>query len=557
MNNTVNKEEYWHWTEALRVGLCEIDNDHKVIFQLINKTHLLIQKDPESDILYSLLDEVIEYTESHFKREEAIMLASKYPFSENHFALHERFVCQLDQKFDQVKSKQYSMTDFLIFLKDWFVEHIKETDHRIPPYTVGYEADIENELKKIGALSIKQHCKVYLVDDDEGYLELMHDMSNAAGFSSYCFSSGIHFLQTPITNNDLVILDLNMPEKDGIEVMRDLADKKISPTFILVSGFDERVLHSAKQLAESRNLRVAEILCKPIETEEFIDVLTKVHAECNLASIIEKQTENPKSNLQINKNAITVEELKLAFAENQLIVYFQPQIRFDNKQVVGAEVLVRWQHPKRGLVFPDQFIPLAEQHHLMGELTEIVILESIKAYKQFIQADIEINLSVNLSSQNINDLALPEKLGSLLKSHNIAPESFILELTESEILTDTSAALDILNRLRMKGFSLSIDDFGTGDSSLKKLYQSPFSELKIDQHFVKRIEKDTEATAIVKICILLAEEFKLQTVAEGIETQAIWDKLKAIGCKIAQGYFIARPMPAEDLIAFCNKNKLS
>jgi len=554
MDNTVNKEEYWRWIEALRVGLCEIDNDHKVIFQLINKTHLLIQKEPESDKLYSLLDKIIEYTHSHFKREEVIMLACEYPFSKNHFSLHERFIYQLDQKFDQVKSKQYSMTDFLIFLKDWFVEHIKETDHRIPAYTVGYEANIESELKKIGALSIDEHCKVYLVDDDESYLELMHDMVDAAGFNSYCYSSGFHFLQAPITNNDLVILDLNMPEKDGIEVMRDLADKKISPVFILVSGFDERVLHSAKQLAESRNLRVAEILCKPIETEEFIDILTKVHAECNLASIIEKQIENPKSNSQINKNTITVEELKLAFSENQLIVYFQPQIRFDNKQVVGAEVLVRWQHPKRGLVFPDQFIPLAEQHHLMGELTEIVILESIKAYEQFIQANIEINLSVNLSSQNINDLALPEKLGSLLKTHNIAPESFILELTESEILTDTSAALDILNRLRMKGFSLSIDDFGTGDSSLKKLYQSPFSELKIDQHFVKRIEKDTEATAIVKICILLAEEFKLQTVAEGIETQAIWDKLKAMGCEIAQGYFIARPMPAEELIEFCNKN---
>ena len=145
------------------------------------------------------------------------------------------------------------------------------------------------------------------------------------------------------------------------------------------------------------------------------------------------------------------------------------------------------------------------------------------------------------------------KLGLLLKSHDIEPEAFTLELTESEILTDTSAALDIFNRLRMKGFSLSIDDFGTGDSSLKKLYQSPFSELKIDQHFVSRMEKDDEAVAIARICILLANEFKMHTVAEGVETQAIWDKLKSLGCDIAQGYFIARPMPVEAFIEFCQK----
>lgn len=211
-------------------------------------------------------------------------------------------------------------------------------------------------------------------------------------------------------------------------------------------------------------------------------------------------------------------------------------------------MLVRWQHPDRGLVFPDQFIPLAEEHQLMSELTDAVILEAIKAYQQFKVADISITVAINLSAQNINDLELPEKLGALLTSHGIRPEAFMLELTESAVLSDTSAALDILNRLRMKGFSLSIDDFGTGESSLIKLYQSPFSELKIDQHFVMRIANDKDADAIVRICILLAKELKMQTVAEGIETQVIWDKLKALGCDVAQGYFIAKPMPVDGFV---------
>ena len=191
----------------------------------------------------------------------------------------------------------------------------------------------------------------------------------------------------------------------------------------------------------------------------------------------------------------------------------------------------------------------------MGELTEVVILESIKAYKQIRKVGVDVHLSINLSAQNINNLALPEKLETLLKNHAIASETFVLELTESAILTNTSESLDIFNRLRIKGFSLSIDDFGTGDSSLKKLYQSPFSELKIDQHFVSRIEKDPDAISIVKVCVLLAKEFKMRTVAEGVETQGIWDKLKALDCDIAQGYFIARPMPITDFINWAVNDK--
>ena len=393
---------------------------------------------------------------------------------------------------------------------------------------------------------------IYLVDDDEDYAELLQDMAEAAELNTICFTSSVQFLQAPLSNNDLVVLDLNMPEKDGIEVMRDLADSHIRPTFILISGFDERVLHSAKQLAESRSLHVAEILCKPINTEHFITVLSRVYSECMQACTSKEKPEVLA--IKSDGNAITIGELKQAFKNGELLAYLQPQIRFDTEQLVGAEVLVRWQHPGRGLVYPDQFIPLAEREQLMSELTEAVIFKAIEAYQKLQMAGIHLTLSINISAQNIKQLDFPEILAAHLNRHKIPHKAFMLELTESEILTDTSAALDILNRLRMKGFSLSIDDFGTGDSSLKRLYQSPFSELKIDQHFVMRIEKDADATAIVRICSLLAKEFKMQTVAEGVETQAIWDKLKAIGCDIAQGYFIAKPMPCDAFIEFCKKH---
>ncbi|MCK5190631.1 MAG: EAL domain-containing protein, partial [Methylococcales bacterium] len=143
-----------------------------------------------------------------------------------------------------------------------------------------------------------------------------------------------------------------------------------------------------------------------------------------------------------------------------------------------------------------------------------------------------------------------------IKNNQIEPGSIVLEVTESALMNETSESLDILNRLRMKGFSLSIDDFGTGYSSLVKLYQAPFSELKIDQHFIMHMAADPDAAAIVRICILLARELKMHTVAEGVETEAIWNQLKELGCDIAQGSFITKPMPTEDFILWVKNWKM-
>lgn len=551
MNDCLIKDEDWCWTDDLSTGVSQIDDDHKMLFQLFHEAYLLSLKNVDTASLHHLVAELVDYTQRHFKREEAVMSASSYPFCENHFAIHKQLLKQVKQHFSLIESREVSAVDFVIFLRSWVIEHIKGSDKRMGNYTAGYEDKIEQALQKAGPLTLQQYGHIYLVDDDQAYVTLMQAMTDAAGLKSTVYTSGEKFLQASITNSDLIVLDLHMPEKDGIEVMRELTENQISPTFILISGFDERVLHSAQQFAETKHLKVAKILNKPIDTDDFINVLTKVYSECKLANLLKEGHETHEVDI-IEKpdDTIHIDELKQAIEHGELIIYVQPQVYFENGNLSGVEALVRWQHPIRGLILPGQFIPLAEQHQIMDELTEIVILESIKAYKKFQAADININMSINLSAQNINDLTLPEKLGALLKSHNIAPESFMLELTESEIITDTSSALDIFNRLRMKGFSLSIDDFGTGDSSLKKLYQSPFSELKIEQHFVRRIDKDAEATSIVKICTLLAKEFKMHTVAEGVENQAIWDKLKSLGCDIAQGYFIARPMPPDDLIAW-------
>jgi len=386
-------------------------------------------------------------------------------------------------------------------------------------------------------------CKIYIVDDDEQQAKLMQAMAKTIQLETEIYTSSIEFLKASVTAHDIVILDLQMPEKDGIEIMRELASLNIKPHFILVSGFDERVLHSAKQLAESKQLNVITTLSKPFKAKVFIELIKQTHTEC-----LEKCKKSDISESESHSDQTTIDELKLAIRKHQLTVYFQPQVCFKQGDLQGAEILVRWQHPTRGLLKPEYFIPLAEKHHLMNLLTEEILMLAIKEYKKVLASGLNVKVSINLSAQNVNDLSMPEKLEALIKSNHIDPGSIVLEITESALMNKTSDSLDILNRLRMKGFSLSIDDFGTGYSSLVKLYQAPFTELKIDQHFITRSVIDSDASAISKICIMLAKELNMKTVAEGIESKEIWNQLKALDCDIAQGDFIAEPMPTDDFI---------
>jgi len=397
-----------------------------------------------------------------------------------------------------------------------------------------------------------QSCKIFIVDDDEQQANLMRAMAETVQLKTHLFTNSIDFLNTTINANDTVVLDLQMPDKDGIEIMRELAAQNINPNFILVSGFDERVLHSAKQLAESKNLNVVSTLSKPIKAKEFIALLSNTYEKC-----LDNHNQELISGLSANNTEqITIEELKLAIRKHQFIIHLQPLVSLNNKEIQSAEILLRWQHPTIGLVLPDQFIPLAEDHKLMNLLTEEILRLAINEYHNLTTSGINIKISINLSAQNITDLSMPEKLEALIKNNQIEPDSIVLEVTESALMNETSESLDILNRLRMKGFSLSIDDFGTGYSSLVKLYQAPFSELKIDQHFIIHMAADPDAAAVVRICILLARELKMHTVAEGVETEEIWNQLKELGCDIAQGSFITNPMTTEDFIPWVKNWKM-
>jgi EAL domain-containing protein (putative c-di-GMP-specific phosphodiesterase class I) len=231
-----------------------------------------------------------------------------------------------------------------------------------------------------------------------------------------------------------------------------------------------------------------------------------------------------------------------------LILHFQPQIDLKTSQLIGVEALVRWQHPKVGLIYPDNFIPLAEELNLIDDLTNEVINLAIHQEAEWKRFGYNIVVSINISAKNVTSLSLPEKLQEMIDTLDIDPSKIKIEITETELMNELTKSLDVLTRMRLKGFDLSIDDFGTGYSSLAQIKRNPFTELKIDSSFVMNATKDDDSLVIVESCIQLGHKLGLKVVAEGIEDKEILELLTDLGCDIGQGYYICKPICGDELL---------
>jgi diguanylate cyclase (GGDEF)-like protein/PAS domain S-box-containing protein len=240
-------------------------------------------------------------------------------------------------------------------------------------------------------------------------------------------------------------------------------------------------------------------------------------------------------------------ELRYAIEHQELTLYFQPKIHMQTRRAVGVEALVRWKHPHRGMIPPDEFIPLAERSGLIRPLTEWVLAAAMDQAGKWERQGFQLSVAVNLSARNLLDAQLPEHLEDLLRRTGTPPTRLELEITESTIMADPARALEVLTRLHDMGVPLAIDDFGTGYSSLGYLKRLPVSAVKIDKSFVKNMADDDNDAVIVRSTIELAHNLGLQVVAEGVETSYLWDRLVGLGCDAAQGYYISPPMAADAL----------
>lgn len=250
---------------------------------------------------------------------------------------------------------------------------------------------------------------------------------------------------------------------------------------------------------------------------------------------------------QTSRDLSLKSELRKAIQSDQLSLYYQPQIDHRSRRVVGLEALVRWNHPQRGFLPPDKFIPLAEEAGLIGPLTQWVLKTALHQIAQLRAEGHLLTVAVNLSARNLHDISLPTTIVALLAESGVAAEHLTLEITESAVMSNPSDGLAILAELDRMGVTLAIDDFGTGYSSLAYLKQLPMDELKIDKSFVMDMEENENDAVIVRSTIDLAHNLGLKVIAEGVETEGVWNTLTVLGCDHSQGYFMGRPMPVEKL----------
>ncbi|HTW13195.1 MAG TPA: EAL domain-containing protein [Solirubrobacteraceae bacterium] len=246
-------------------------------------------------------------------------------------------------------------------------------------------------------------------------------------------------------------------------------------------------------------------------------------------------------------NLTLVAELRRAIADHELVLYYQPKAALASGDVTSVEALLRWEHPERGMVFPDSFIPIAQETSLVGPLTLYVIEEALRQARAWSEEGLELSIAVNLSTRNLLDRGFPAQVAGLLRRWEVEPEWLELEVTESSMLANPARAKAVLGELSALGIRLSIDDFGTGYSSLAYLRQLPVDEIKIDRSFVIGMGDEAGDAVIVRSTVDLGRNLGLEVVAEGVETLETWERLRELGCNTAQGYFLGHPMPAREM----------
>ena len=382
------------------------------------------------------------------------------------------------------------------------------------------------------------HRQILILDDDPSVGQTIQWIAESLGFLAEYVTSPQDFFQRLVEMSpDFITIDLVMPELDGVEVMRLLAERKCRAEIVISSGMGTRVLEAAQRSATEHGLCIAGVISKPISK----DALRLVVGEGN-----KNNYSQPAEKLSTTRTeyGITESELRNALDNHNFVVFYQPKIDCKSCVPAGFEALVRWQHLDRGLIDPDYFIPIAEETGLIDALTEQIFDQSLAWFSQsFPRAD--LTLSLNLSAKSLVDLHLADSLSIFCRQYQIPHERIVLELTETSAMVDPILSLDLLTRFRVKGFQLSIDDFGTGYSSMVQLVRLPFSEIKVDKSFVMDEQRSREARTVIKSIVDLGHSLSLLVTAEGVEDPKTLTYLNSVGCDLAQGYCIARPMPGE------------
>lgn len=374
--------------------------------------------------------------------------------------------------------------------------------------------------------------RLLVLDDENDVAEMICMMAATSAFETEHTDDVENFLNKALSWKPThVIVDLHLADRDGIEVLHRLAAFDCKSAVIIISGLGGRILDSSSRAASENGLSLIGTLLKPFSKGMLMDLLALEAPE------LPDQNYSPTSP-QLN---VTQEQLIDALHARVFTVHFQPKISCLTGKLVGFECLARWQHQKGGMIPPDVFITLAEQSDLIHELTRQIYHYALTNLPYHANKS-GLTFALNLSPINLKDENFPNWLKKECQENDVSPSQIILEMTETGTMDQPLVLLERLTQFRIHGFKLSIDDFGVGYSSLVQLARLPFSELKVDQMFVKTLATSEESRKIVTAVVGMGNSLGLNVVAEGVEDSWALEFLHNMGCDEAQGYYIARPM---------------
>ncbi|MFL6659586.1 MAG: EAL domain-containing protein [Massilia sp.] len=329
----------------------------------------------------------------------------------------------------------------------------------------------------------------------------------------------------------LAIIDIGVAGLDGLELIRNLAAMNSRARVIIIGALENNLLFTIETMAQAYGLELLGTLAKPVQEQA-------------LRELIAHYVPPAPPSVRPVRPRFSFAEIGVGLQERQFEPYFQPRIVLETGHIKGLEVFARWIHPEHGVLGPSSFIDALEENDRIDFLDWCMIEKAVEHCRAFQDQSLPVEISINVAPETLAHPAFMQQISACLQRHGVLPNYLTFEMPESSVLTNDPSFLERLVRLRMVGYGLAIDDYGTGRSNLQLLARVPFTELKIDRSFVDGASRRRALGTVLSSCLGLAKSLDRESCAVGVETRQDWDFLQGLGCTYAQGYHIARPMPA-------------